>query len=86
MSKFQPRCYYDDKKNFQFVVQIKDKYFTNKIVKKSFCYRHGYLHTREEAEEFAATCAKHLKISRDLRCKPLKEYLNKMTFDDKSWD
>jgi len=85
MTKFDPKCYYNDTGNFQFVVQIKDKFFTNKIVKKSFCYRDSYLYTREEAEEHAINCAKHLKIARELRCKPLKEYLNKMTFVDRSW-
>ena len=36
--------YYHDVKNYRFTVQLKDTNFTNKIIKKSFCYKDDYLH------------------------------------------
>ena len=76
--------YYNDKINYRYTVQLKDK-ITNKIIKKSFCYRDDYLYTKEEAEKNANNLAKYLLEMRNKKIKPLKEYLNEIDFVDKSW-
>jgi hypothetical protein len=77
--------YYNDKKNYRYTVQIKDTNFTNKIIKKSFCYRDDYLHTKTEAELNANNLAEYLLEMRNKKEKSLKEYLDKIDFVDKSW-
>jgi hypothetical protein len=76
--------YYDDKINYRFTVQIKDK-LTNKIIKKSFCYRDDYLNTKSEAEYNANNLAEYLLKMRNKKEKPLKEYLDKIDFIDNRW-
>ena len=76
--------YYNDKINYRYTVQIKDK-LTNKLIKKSFCYRNDYLYTKSEAEENAIKLANHLLKMRNKKEKPLKEYLNEIDFVDKRW-
>ena len=77
--------YYNDKTNYSFTVAIKDLYFTKKVIKKTFVYRDDYLYTKEEAEENAIKLANHLLKNREYKEKPLKEYLDEITFVDKSW-
>lgn len=78
--------YYNDKTNYRYTVSIRDKYFTNKIIRKSFCYRDNYCYTKLEAECYAIKLAKYLLEIREYKEKPLKEYLNDITFIDHSWD
>lgn len=63
--------YYNDKLNSAYVVQIRDKYFTNRMIKKSFNYRDNYFYTEEEARQLAANLASYLKTYRELRIGPL---------------
>jgi len=77
--------YYHDKINYRYTVQLKDNNFTNKTIKKSFCYKDDYLHTQLEAEWWANNLAEHLLQMRLTKEKPLKEYLNNIIFEDKRW-
>jgi len=77
--------YYNDETNYRYTVQIKDTYFTNKMIKKSFVYRDNYLHTKQEAEENAIKLSKYLLNMRSKKNVSLKYYLNKIDFIDNSW-
>lgn len=79
------KSYYHDKINYRYTVQIKDIYFSNKVVKKSFCYRDDYLHTKLEAEYYADKLANYLLEMRNKKEKQLKEYLDEIEFVDKRW-
>tara|TARA_R110002072_G_scaffold2321_1_gene19353 strand:- start:4297 stop:4560 length:264 start_codon:yes stop_codon:yes gene_type:complete len=78
--------YYNDKTNYRYTLAIRDTYFTNKIVNKSFCYRDDYLHTKLEAECYVSKLANYLLEMRDKKEAPLKTYLDKIEFVDNSWN
>lgn len=73
MSRNGRKYYYDDKRHHQFVVQIKDVYFTGKMIKKGFCYKDDYIFTREEAEKNAKSLAEYLYSYRELKIGPLNQ-------------
>ena len=77
--------YYEDKINYRFSVSIKDTHFTKKFIKKSFCFKDDYLHTKLEAEYNADKLAKYLLDMRVKKDKSLITYLNNMEFADNSW-
>lgn len=78
--------YYEDVTNYRFTVSIKDAHFTNKIIKKSFCYKDDYLHTKLEAEYNADKLAKYLLDMRSKKEASLITYLNNIEFVDNSWN
>jgi hypothetical protein len=77
--------FYEDKINYRFTVSLKDKHFTNKIIKKSFCYKDDYLHTKIQAEYYADKLAKYLLEMRSNNEAPLITYLNKIEVIDNRW-
>lgn len=60
-----PKYYYNDKKNCQYVVQIRDTNNGNKIVKKGFSYR--FIFTEDEAIYYAKCLVRTLLLLKELK-------------------
>ena len=84
--KLNEKGYYNDSINYRFTISIRDKYFTNKIIRRSFPYRDNYCYTKLEAEYNAIKLSKYLLEVRKYKEKALIEYLNDIKFVDHRWD
>jgi hypothetical protein len=77
--------YYCDKINYRYSVVINDKYFTKKLIKKSFVYRDDYLYTKTEAEYNAIKLATYLLKMREEKKQSLTIFFKKIHFKDNRW-